>query len=65
MASYVRRRLMMLAPTVLGVASLVFVLLRFVVTPIASPVLPVGTIVNAASSLPTSVVVEETPEPAE
>lgn len=43
----------------------VFVLLRFVVTPVASPVLPVGTVVNATSSLPTSTVVEETPEPAE
>ena len=46
---------------VMAFMATIFVLLRFVVTPIASPVLPVGTIVNANSTLPTSTVVEETP----
>ena len=49
----------------LGLIAAWLLVMRFLVTPIASPVLPVGTIVNATSTLPTSVVVEETPEASE
>lgn len=50
---------------VLAFIAAVFVLLRFVVTPVASPNLPIGTIVNAASSEPTGIVTEQPSESSE
>ena len=48
----------------LGLVAAWLLVLRFLVTPVSDPELPVGTVVNANSKLPTSTVVANpTPKP--